>query len=400
MDDATLERFMTDLESDTVERKQVFKGKDQEIRQAVCAFANDLPGRKKPGVLFIGVDDAGNPAGLPVTDELLRTIADVRSDGNILPLPALTVVKRRLRGADVAVITVEPADAPPVRCKGVVWIRIGPRRGIASEQEERVLAERRRAREPIADLRPVWDASFADLDEWLLREQYFPAAVDAAVLAANQRDFETQLVSLRLAYPSIPPVPSVLGLLVAGRRPTDYLPMAYVSFVRLAGPSLADPVVSSHELQGPLPRLISQIDELLNLHVMTKLDMRSAVTELREPDYPVPALQQLVRNAILHRTYEGTNAPARIYWYSDRIEIISPGGPYGLVTKENFGIPGFNDYRNPHLAEAMRILGYIQRFGVGIQIAKDALRANRNPPPEFQVEPYTVVARVYRRPPD
>src|SRR5258708_192775 len=31
---------------------------------------------------------------------------------------------------------------------------------------------------------------------------------------------------------------------------------------------------------------------------------------------------------MLHRTYEGTNTPARIQWFSDRIEILSPGGPY------------------------------------------------------------------------
>jgi ATP-dependent DNA helicase RecG len=98
----------------------------------------------------------------------------------------------------------------------------------------------------------------------------------------------------------------------------------------------------------------------------------------------------------MHRTYEGTNAPVRIYWYADRIQIISPGGPFGQVTAENFGQPGINDYRNPHLAEAMRTLGYAQHFGVGIQIARDALARNGNPPPEFQVEPRTIVATIRR----
>ena len=122
-------------------------------------------------------------------------------------------------------------------------------------------------------------------------------------------------------------------------------------------------------------RLLSQIDELLRLHVMTAVDITSADREVRHPDYPLAALQQLVRNGIMHRLYEGTNAPLRIYWYADRIEIISPGGPFGQVTPENFGQPGVNDYRNRHLAEAMRCLGYAQHFGVGIQIAREALPA-------------------------
>jgi ATP-dependent DNA helicase RecG len=44
------------------------------------------------------------------------------------------------------------------------------------------------------------------------------------------------------------------------------------------------------------------------------------------------------------------------------------------------------DYRNPHLAEAMKVLGYVQRFGVGIQIAQQSLLKNGNPPANFTVE--------------
>lgn len=49
----------------------------------------------------------------------------------------------------------------------------------------------------------------------------------------------------------------------------------------------------------------------------------------------------------MHRSYEGTNAPVRIYWFSDRIEISNPGGPFGQVTHENFDRPGLTDYRTP-----------------------------------------------------
>jgi ATP-dependent DNA helicase RecG len=116
------------------------------------------------------------------------------------------------------------------------------------------------------------------------------------------------------------------------------------------------------------------------------------------PDYPLVAFQQLSRNAILHRTYEGTHAPVRITWFSDRIEIQSPGGPFGLVNRANFGKPGAADYRNPHLAEAMKNLGYIQRFGIGISMAEDELRKNGNPPAEFAVEETSVLATLRRRP--
>lgn len=395
MTDAELEQLLDDFESDRVERKESASDGDK-IRQAICAFANDLPGHGQPSVLFVGVGDDGRPAGMAITDQLLQNLASMRGDGNILPFPSLTVQKRCLKGQDVAVVLVRPADAPPVRFKGTVWVRVGPRRAIASPQEERILAERRRHRDAPFDIQPMREADLGDLDVNLFRESYLPSAVSPAILAENRRSPEEQMASLRLLDLGPPAVPTVLGLLAIGTRPRWHLPMAYVSFIRFGGPELASEVITAHDLHGPLPRLMSQIDELLRLHIMTRIDITSADRELQYPDYPLPALLQIVRNAVMHRSYEGTNAPVRIYWYSDRIEIISPGGPYGRVTAENFGEPGANDYRNPHLAEAMRILGFAQQFGIGIQIARDALARNGNPPPEFRVEPWTVFTTIRR----
>jgi ATP-dependent DNA helicase RecG len=151
--DAEMEQLLDALESDRVERKESAADGDK-IRQAICAFANDLPGHGQPGVLFVGVDDDGRPTGLPVTDQLLQNLASMRGDGNILPFPSLTVQQRHLKGQDVAVVLVHPADAPPARYKGTVWIRIGPRCAIASRQEERILAERRRHRDAPFDVYP------------------------------------------------------------------------------------------------------------------------------------------------------------------------------------------------------------------------------------------------------
>jgi ATP-dependent DNA helicase RecG len=96
----------------------------------------------------------------------------------------------------------------------------------------------------------------------------------------------------------------------------------------------------------------------LTAHNRASIDITGASVEQRRAHYPIAALQQLTHNAILHRTYEGTNTPALVYWFDDRIEITSPGGPYGEVTVDNFGDPGVTDYWNPNLAEAMRALGY------------------------------------------
>jgi ATP-dependent DNA helicase RecG len=256
--------------------------------------------------------------------------------------------------------------------------------------------ECRRSRDIPADVQPLVDADLEELDQKLFRDVYLPAAVSATVLAENQRSPLEQMASLRMVRLGDRDVPTVLGMLVLGKEPTRHLPMAYASFLRLAGTELSTEVISNHDIKGPLPNLLSSLDELLRLHIMTAVDITSGDREVRRPDYPLVALQQVVRNAVMHRLYEGTNSPVRVYWFADRIEIINPGGPFGNVTPENFGQAGINDYRNPHLAEAMRHLGYAQHFGVGIQIARDALARNGNPPLEFRVDPRTVFATIRR----
>jgi ATP-dependent DNA helicase RecG len=96
MTDLELEALLADLGSDRVERMQSLADKDK-IRQAACAFANDLPNHQAPGVLFAGATDDGSCAGLPIAGELLLSSAHMRSDGNIR-LWSITSILRRHRG--------------------------------------------------------------------------------------------------------------------------------------------------------------------------------------------------------------------------------------------------------------------------------------------------------------
>lgn len=397
LNDDTLETLLRDLESDRAERKESFKGDAPDaVRQAICAFANDLPDHRAAGVVFIGVRDDGQPTGLAITDELLRNLASIRSDGNILPLPSMGVEKRKLRGTEVAVITVLPADAPPVRYKGRTYIRTGPRRDIASQQDERILNERRRYHTLPFDLQPVSFATLADLDRNTFESEYLPGAFSNDVLEANQRSFAERLSACRMIESVETAVPTVLGSLVLGNRPRDLIPCAYIQFLRLDGVDLGAPIIDEASIDGRLGEVLTRIDEKTKAHISTSVDIQSSATETRRADYPLAALQQLIRNAVMHRSYEATNAPVRITWFRDRIEIVNPGGPFGIVTRDNFGMPGVTDYRNPNLAEAMKVLGYVQRFGVGIAMARRLLSESGNPPPEFEPHDTHVLVTIRR----
>jgi ATP-dependent DNA helicase RecG len=389
--DSELEALRFDSGSEACEREESLGGSAPDrVREAICAFANDLADSRRPGVIFIGVRDDGTPSDHPISDELLLALGDMKTDGNIVPPPTMLVERRVLRGAPIAVVTVAPADAPPVRYRGRIWIRVGPRRAIATAQDERILAEKRRHRDRSFDVQLVASATISDLSRRRFEEEYLPSAFAPEILAANERSFEQRLAATKMIASPNEPTPTVLGVLILAARPREFLPGAYAQFLRIAGTGFHDPVRDERAIDGPIQDMVRRLEEKLEAHNFTAVDFTSSPTEIRTPTYPIAALQQLVRNAVMHRTYEGTNAPVRVTWFDDRIEIQSPGGPFGAVTAENFGKPGHVDYRNPSLAEAMRVLGLVQRYGAGIATARAALRRFGHPELEFDVGPSSV----------
>ena len=386
--DAELEALMSDLESDLVERKES-AADGRKIRRNVCAFANDLPGYSRPGVVLVGVRDDGTCASLPIDDDLLTKLANIRGDGDILPLPSMTVQRRVLKGCEVAVVAVEPSADTPVRYQGRIWIRIGPSVHEGSVEDERLLTERRRAADLPFDLRPVHGARIEDLDPDSVRD-YLSMAVAPEVLERNTRPLEHQLRSLRLVQGAKPTWGTILAL---GLDPQALMPGAYVQFLRVDGTAITDPIRDQKQLTGGLADIVRRLDELLDLNISVRTQVAGVSRERQRPDYPADALRQLAHNAIMHRSYEGTNTPVRIHWFSDRIEITSPGGLYGRMTRGNFG-KGDTDYRNPLVAEIMANLGFAQRFGLGVPLARESLAANGNPAPEFSFQQTLVVVTV------
>ena len=388
--DAEIISLFRDLEADRVERKRDYRTSADRIRQAICAFANDLPDRRLPGVVFVGQNDDGTCAGIDVGDELLRTLGGLRSDGQILPFPVMSVTRKEIDGCMVAVIEVAPSTQPPVRVDGRTWIRVGPRRGTASPEEERRLAEKQVWQNLTFDARPCMDASLEDLDLVRFETEYVPSATSPEIRRQNGRSTEDKLRALRLLSRDGKPVNAAILLL--GKDPRSYFPGAYIQFLRVDGPNLTDPIIDQKEIGGTVPDQVRQIEELMRLNLRSAAVIGGPQRQERA-DYPLEALEQLTRNSLLHRSYDGSTMPTKVYWYSNRIEIINPGGLFGEVTPETIW-QNATAYRNPLLAEGLKNLGVVERFGFGLIQTCRALEENGNPLLGSQFEPNFVLFKV------
>jgi ATP-dependent DNA helicase RecG len=309
--------LLSDLEAYNIERITSTTDTDK-FCKAICAFANDMPGKGETGYMFIGVEDkTGKISGIEVTDQLLRNMASHRDSGQIIPLPSVSVKKESFPEGDIAVVEVRPSDMPPVRYKGRILIRVGPRQAIASEQEERILNERRVYSAKTFDMMPCIGCG-EDMIVHSLFYDYRNSAFAPEIIEENNRDMLTLL------------------------RELD-------AFLKTLFPSRPVPVSTLREEQRYL--------------------------------FPNRAVRELLMNAVMHRDYQ-SNAPIRFYWFSDRIEIQNPGGLYGAATDFHHQ----NDYRNPKIAEAMKVLGYVNQFGRGIATVQSSLEKNGNPPAQFIVD--------------
>lgn len=282
----------------------------------------------------------------------------------------------------MVVVEVHPSSYPPVRYDGRCWIRVGPRRSIASVEEERILTERRASYAKTYDLKPALNASLADLSIEHFKINYLQAAIDKETLGENGRTTEEQLASLRF-YDSQYHCPTNAGILLFGINPEYFLPGAYLQYVKYSGVNMSSTVDFEKKFSGALITELRSLDDFIKSNVVKERPLIVGTFQERIiRNYPYWALRELILNAIMHRNYE-SNAPIYVYEFSNRIEIINPGGLYGEATPQNF--PNASDYRNVVLAEAMKVLGYVNRFNYGIIRAKGELLQNGNGEPNFDL---------------
>ncbi len=373
--------LMNNMESDRIERTISFR--EDKLGPAVCYLSNDLADYKKPGYILLGVNDDGTGAKMTISDDDLQKVGNVKANGNVQPLPSITASEVfNIDGSDVVVVEVHPSLYPPVRYRGRCYIRIGPRKDFANEAEERRLSEKRASSARSFDARPCAGSTQDDLNIEIFKLSYLKLAIDKDVIAANNRTTVEQLASLRM-YDISFDIPTNAGVLVLGVNPLFFLAGSYMQYVKFEGAEMTSKVEYEKQFSGALVTELKNIENFIKGNIVKDKPVREGSFQEKSVfNYPFWALRELMMNAIMHRDYE-SNAPIYLYEFNNRIEIQNPGGLYGDVRPENF--PNTSDYRNPLLAEALKTLGYVNRFNFGIRNAQKELETNGNGNADFQI---------------
>lgn len=191
--------------------------------------------------------------------------------------------------------------------------------------------------------------------------------------------------------------PTVCGLLLFSEFPQRWLPQSGVVFAKFVG---ATPRGESglagysrrEELTGPVPRLIEATWNL----VWSEMAISAVVKGLEREEtfeYPQFAVREALVNAICHRDYRLRGRRIEVRMFSDRLEVISPGGLPGFITVENIKDEHFS--RNPRLVGGLFHWGYIEELGLGIDRMMEVMQQAGHSPPRFDARPYSFAIALH-----
>jgi ATP-dependent DNA helicase RecG len=185
--------------------------------------------------------------------------------------------------------------------------------------------------------------------------------------------------------------PTLAGLLALGTYPQQYFPRLNVTFACYPGTDKAsDPQVKfldSESMVGPIPVMIDDTIAAVarNMRIGGVMDGYKRVDA---PDYPIAAVREAVCNALMHRDYSpmARGSQVQVNLYTDRLEILSPGGLFGTVTPETITEVGYSSTRNQFLANILESTPYQGGFvaenrGTGFRLIESELARNGMRPP-------------------
>ena len=288
----------------------------------MVAFAN-----AEGGTLFLGVDDDGQPVGIPkrrldVAERWLVNIATENCDPPIRPIIRKHLVGEGESAKHLILATIPRGLHVHRTTSGRYCQRIGSsKRDLTPTELARLFQQR--GREFVFDEQPVPTADVAALNQHRL-EAFFgrsPAIPWLDLLRNTRVAVETEEGVAR---------PTVAGLLAFATEPSDFLPFCTIEAACYGGMALSsEDLVHVERLAGPAA---DQIDAAVAFVARFMQEGRPAGSD---PAYDIDVVDEAVVNAVAHRDYAISGAKIRLFLFADRIEIYSPGKLPNTLTLED-----------------------------------------------------------------
>jgi ATP-dependent DNA helicase RecG len=379
--EAAIRSMLVDGETSTIEFK-IKAPRPGELAERICGMANTRTG----GTILFGVEDeTGQIVGITRPNETIDTI--LRATRLIKPVVTLQSPVPELHvldGRRIVVIQVPANNGTLYQAGAGCWIRKGTHTIPMTTAEIETHLNTYGSTRWEAGVCPR--AAIEDIDPDSV-ERYLAYRAERSRLKLRHTSREDLLIGLECA--TLDPLtqkirPTNAGMLLFGYDPQLQIPQSEVVCIRYADRLGVGKYIDRKNIFGNLPELIDKAADFLELHTRVGAEIQGFKRE-DIPEYPIEALREAVVNAVVHRDYSRIGETVRIFVYSDRVEIHSPGLLLpGITTDDLSKMRVASRPRNPLIAQFLRdIPGYMERVGTGIRLMISEMRQIGLPDPEF-----------------
>jgi len=358
---------MTHHESDTVEFKESF---DREAAVTAGAFANT-----RGGTIFIGITDRGNVVGTLIGDESLREWANTISQSTEPRLiPEIEELSRE--GKPVVAIHIKETPLKPVSVRGRCYRRVGSSNRVMQPHE---IAEMHlQSIGSSWDLTPAPKTALADLDMKKVADYVKKANETGRRNIAPGESPQTVLEKIGLVQDS---KPTWAAILLFGKDPQRFLSPATIHCGLFDADEIS--VLDDRMVMGTIIEQVNDAMEFIRKNIRVAFVMTGEPERKQVWDYPVEALREAVINAICHRDYTISSA-VEIRVLKDSLRVWSPGRLAPGITLPELFTSHASVLRNKGIAQILYDIGWIERWGSGIQKMRSASTEAGLPEPVFR----------------
>ncbi|NPE30044.1 ATP-dependent DNA helicase [Methanococcoides sp. SA1] len=349
-------------------RKIEFKAElpsSSDINKTAVAFANDAGGE-----IFIGIKD--NPREVVgVNEDDLIKIEEIISNSihdNCSPVILPEIIFRRYENKHLVVVKIYKGSNPPyhLKAKGIengTYIRVGSSNRLANKE---IIAGLERQQNNISfDSLPVLqqEVETLNLDSFNRQfEEITKEKADKVVLAKLNLFYKEQGTE----FPT-----NALVLLSDDKLRNKRFSYAKIECARFKGTRPGN-FIDQKTIDVPISLQPEQAYQFVLRHISQGSDYEGVYRKDRW-EYPVIAIREVIRNAVIHRDYALTGKDIKIAVFDDKIEITSPGKLLPTVDFNEMDA-GQSDIRNITLAPVFKKLGIIEQWGNGLQLVADDLK--------------------------
>ena len=358
---------MTLHESDTVEFKESF---DRDAVVTAGAFANT-----KGGTIFIGITDRGNVVGTQIGTESLREWANTISQSTE-PRLIPDIEEQSRDGKPVAAIHIKENPLKPVSVRGRCYRRVGSSNRVMQPHE---IAEMHLQSVGSSwDLTPAPKTTLADLDLAKVADYIKKANETGRRNISPGESPQTVLEKIGLVQDS---KPTWAAILLFGKDPQRYLSQATMHCGLFDIDEIS--VMDDRMVRGTIIEQVNDAMEFIRKNIRVAFVMTGEPERKQVWDYPVEALREAVINAICHRDYTISSA-VEIRILRDSLKVWSPGRLASGITLPELFTSHASVLRNKGIAQVLYDIGWIERWGGGIQKMRSASAEAGLPEPVFQ----------------